>query len=177
MGNPRSTSFPDSNDAATPPNETIALLEEALDAAATGLTLCSRDLRYLMANQTYAELAGLPIEQIVGRPIVEVMGENGFEVIRPYIERVLAGERVEYETELPWAARGARWIRVAYTPKFQDDGVVSGWFATVTDVTERKAAEAALARTAAELQALVSTTAQMVHRLPPTSFTVALRYP
>lgn len=162
MANPTSTAVPDSNDPAMPPNEALALFQQALDVAATGLTFCSRDLCYVMANQTYAELAGLPIGEIVGRPIVEVMGEKGFDVIRPYVERVLAGARVEYETELPWAARGMRWIRVAYTPKLRDDGVVSGWFATVTDMTERKRAEAALARTAAELQALVSTTAEMV---------------
>lgn len=155
------------NDAAIPPDLTTAVLQQSLNAAAVGLTYCSRDLRYLTANQAYAELAGLPIEKIVGRPIVEVMGKAGFAVIRPYVERALKGERVEYDTELPWAGRGKRWIRVAYSPKFEDDGEVSGWFATVIDITERKTTEAALARTAAELEALISTTAQMVWKAGP----------
>lgn len=69
-----------------------------------GLTHCSRDLRYVWANPAYAKLSGVPLAQIVGRPIVEVMGADAFESIRPYIDRVLRGERVEYEVELSWSA-------------------------------------------------------------------------
>ena len=129
-------------------NETLGWFKQAFDVAAVGLTHCSRDLRYLVANQAYAEMAGMALEQIVGRPIVEVMGESGFAAIRPYVERVLAGDEVEYEREVPWAARGTRWLRVRYKPKPDQDGSVAGWFATVTDVTDYRGAEEALARAA-----------------------------
>ena len=80
-----------------------AELRQTLHTAATGLTHCSRDLRYLSANPAYARWVGRPLEQIVGRPIVEVMGQAAFEILRPRIERVLSGERVEYEEALPIA--------------------------------------------------------------------------
>ena len=54
-----------------------AELRQTLHTAGTGLTHCSRDLRYLSANPAYAQYIGLPLEQIVGRPIVEVMGQGG----------------------------------------------------------------------------------------------------
>jgi PAS domain-containing protein len=59
-----------------------------LNTAGIGITRCSRDLRYLRANEMYAAIAGLPLALIIGRSIIEVMGEAAFNVIRPYIERV-----------------------------------------------------------------------------------------
>ena len=112
-------------------------LRRFLEAAPTGLTRCSRDLRYVAANSAYAETAGLPADAIVGRPIVDVMGVAGWERIRPYVERVLRGERVEYETVLPFASGGPRELHVVYTPEKEGQEVV-GWVASVTDITEFK---------------------------------------
>src|SRR5215471_11597886 len=74
-----------------------AELQQTLDTSATGITRCSRDLRYLLVNAAYAKLVGLTVDQIIGRPIIDVMGNEAFEVNRPYVDRVLRGERVEYE--------------------------------------------------------------------------------
>jgi PAS domain S-box-containing protein len=116
-------------------------LRRTLDTAATGLIHCSRDLRYLSANAAYARWIGLPVEQIVGRLIVDVIGEAAFEVILPRVERVLAGERVEYEDELPIDGC-LKPIQVVYTPDVDASGSVVGWVASVVDITERKRAEA-----------------------------------
>ena len=72
-------------------------LRQTLHTAATGLTHCSRDLRYLSVNAAYGRLVGLPVEQIAGTPIVDVLGQAAFKILRPHIERVLHGERVEYQ--------------------------------------------------------------------------------
>ncbi|MBV8282621.1 MAG: PAS domain-containing protein, partial [Candidatus Eremiobacteraeota bacterium] len=120
---------------------TMNQLQRFLAAAPTGLTHCSRDLRYLEVNAAYAAMAGLPAEQIVGRSIVEVMGAKGWEGIRPYVERVLRGERVEYEATLPYAAGGNRHIHVVYMPEINGEHGVAGWFASVADTTQLKQAE------------------------------------
>ena len=117
-----------------------AQLRRFLEAAPTGLTRCNRDLRYLSANTAYAEIAGLPVHEIVGRRVVDVMGRDGWEKIRPHVERVLGGERVEYEIVLPFAATGPRQLHVVYTPE-KDGGEVIGWIASVTDITEFKRVE------------------------------------
>ncbi|HKS88392.1 MAG TPA: ATP-binding protein [Stellaceae bacterium] len=130
-------------------------LRQTLETAGVGLTHCSRELRYLSANPAYARIAGLPVERIVGRPIVEVMGSGAFAIIKPYVERVLRGERVEYEAELPWAAGERSWVRIVYMPARAADGTVTGWVASVADITRRKRAEeeiqAQAKRLAAEL--------------------------
>jgi PAS domain S-box-containing protein len=119
-------------------------VRQMLGAAAIGLTHCSRDLRYLACNRAYEQLAGLSAEQIIGRPIIDVIGTEAFEVIRPYVERVLGGERVEYEEEVLDSTSGPRFFHVVYEPWFDSEGQVTGWIATVSDVTGLKLATAAL---------------------------------
>jgi PAS domain S-box-containing protein len=119
-------------------------LQHVSDHAAVLVAQCSRDLRYVFVNRSCAELLGRPAEQIVGKPIAEVMGAEAFERIRPYIDRVLAGERVEYEAEIPYAAAGLHCMHVVCVPDFDCRGSVCGWIAAITDLTDRKRAEEAL---------------------------------
>ena len=131
-----------------------AELSQTLHTAATGLTHCSRDLRFLSANPAYAQYIGLPLEQIVGRPMMEVMGQAAFEIIRPRVEKVLSGEPVEYEDELPIAGE-RKCIHAVYTPDRDASGNVVGWVASVTDVTVRKRIEKELKAANAFLDAII----------------------
>jgi PAS domain S-box-containing protein len=130
-------------------------LRQTMNTAAVGLVRVSRDLRYISANPAYAKIAGVTAGQIVGRRVVDVMGEQAFTVIQPYVERVLRGEQVEYEAELPWLAAGKKHIHVMYTPWFDTSGQVTGWVASVSDITKRKQAEAELQLHRDNLQSLV----------------------
>jgi PAS domain S-box-containing protein len=111
-------------------------LRQLLDAVPTGITRCSRDLRYLSANQTYAAIAGLPVDKLIGRPIIDVLGEEGWQTIRPFVERALSGERVEYESGVLFSAAGRRYLHVVYTPERNEHDQVTGWIASVADITE-----------------------------------------
>jgi len=136
-------------------------LRQTLNTAAIGLTRCSRDLRYVTANLAYAQIMNVPLEQIVGRPIREVLGAEGFERIRPYVERVLAGEQVEYDVELPRKDRGSVYIHVTYAP-WMEHGQVTGWVASVSDVTERWRADQALRESEARNQDLLRATPDLM---------------
>ena len=116
-------------------------MQQLSETAATGLIRCSRNLCYLTANTAYAKLAGVSREQIIDKPIVEVMGEQGLLSIMPFVERVLSGERVEFETEVPFKTSSSRYLHVIYTPDVDGNGDIIGWFASITDITERKLSE------------------------------------
>lgn len=113
-------------------------LRRVSDNAGVGLIRINRDWIYLSANPAYAVLVGMPLEQIVGHSITEVLNEKGVETIRPYIERVLRGEQVTYEAELPFVGSGNRYLHVNYTPDIDTNGQIAGWIASITDITEQQ---------------------------------------
>lgn len=108
------------------------------------LTRCGADRRYAFVNRAAAEFLGRPPSEIIGRTISEVIGETADHSISPHIDRVLAGETVEFETEIPYAHPGPRFMHVTYTPDRDARGEVVGWFASLVDVTMQKQAERAL---------------------------------
>ena len=121
--------------------EALQQLQLIIENMAAGVTRCSRDLRYMWASRSYAAWLGLTPEELAGRPILDVVGEDFYQAIRPYIERALAGEKVEFETQIDYTALGRRWIHAVYVPTTGSDHAVGGWIAVVRDVTERHKAE------------------------------------
>lgn len=65
------------------------------------LNRLSRDLKFVYVNSAFTGMFSLLPEEIIGKPIVDVLGNEAFEAIRPHIEKVLRGERVVYEAEIP----------------------------------------------------------------------------
>jgi len=123
--------------------ETLELVTKQMGVA---VSRCSDDLRYLWANQEYANWIQRPLNEIVGRPIVDVLGKEAFEGLLPHFRRVLTGERVDYEREANFQGIGRRWTSATYTPTLDANGVANGWVAVVLDITERKLAEEVLRR-------------------------------
>ncbi len=135
-----------------------AQLRMITDTMAVGVTRCSRDLRYLWVSRSYARWLSRSPEEIAGRPIAEVIGPAAYAAIRPHIERVLTGQRVEYEAQVDFLGAGLVWIDALYTPTYDATGRPDGWVGVVTDITARKRAELELAATrdqlAVELRAM-----------------------
>ncbi|GEM_PF-2320416 len=121
-----------------------AQLRLVTDYAPVMLAHRSRDERYLFVNRAYAQRFGLTPDEITGRTVAEVVGPQTYAQIRPYIDRVLAGEPVAYESETPDAETGSRFISVSYIPEKDDHGAILGWVSAMTDVTARRQAEDAL---------------------------------
>jgi PAS domain S-box-containing protein len=119
-------------------------LEFVTKQMAVAVTRCSRDFRYLWANQEYANWIQRPLDEIIGYRAEDILGREAFESRRGYFERVLSGERVQYEQETNFRGIGRRWTSATYTPTHEADGAVSGWVAVIIDITERKRAEEAL---------------------------------
>jgi PAS domain S-box-containing protein len=121
-----------------------AQLQLVTETMAAAVTRCSRDLRYLWASRSYAAWLGRSPEEIAGRPIAEVLGPTAFETIRPHIERVLTGQKVEYEALVDYPKLGPRWVNAFYVPTYDEQYNPNGWVALVIDITQRKELEQSL---------------------------------
>jgi len=96
-----------------------------------------RDRRFIWANRPCADLLGCGEHEIAGRPIAEILGEEFADTLEPHIERVLKGETVEFEMELPYAYPG-RTCMIIYTPDRDERGKVIGWIGSIADVTRQR---------------------------------------
>jgi PAS domain S-box-containing protein len=119
-------------------------MRRVLDTAAAGITRFDRDFRFITANAAYARVVDVPLDRIIGRTLEEVIGQENFATIRQHVDRVLSGERMEYEARLLLKTGGERVLQVVNTPDCDADGNVIGWVGSVTDVTDRVRAEEAL---------------------------------
>ncbi|HEV2861944.1 MAG TPA: ATP-binding protein [Pyrinomonadaceae bacterium] len=117
-------------------------LQLIADHAPVLIVYCGADRTYKFVNKPYAERFGLSPSEIVGRPLHEVMGREAYAIIEPYVDAVLRGERVEFESEVPYEELGARHMWVAYEPEFDEGGRVTGFVAAMLDITRQKRAEA-----------------------------------
>jgi len=126
-----------------------------VDVAGMPINFCSADLTFIFVNKAHAALHGLTPEEIIGKRIVDVLGPEATEAIRPYYELALRGEQVRYEKEVNFKM-GRRYIECIYNPVFDDDGKVSGWVGVINDMTQRHQLEKALQENEVQLKEAVA---------------------
>jgi PAS domain S-box-containing protein len=97
--------------------------------------------RYRFTNRAYEEWFG---EKAQGKHVEETLGHDAYQKISRYVDRVLNGETVQYETEVSYREGGDRYVNATYIPDRAGAGQVRGFFALVQDMTERRQAQAEL---------------------------------
>ena len=120
---------------------TVRQLRLITENMEVGVTRCTADLRYSWVSRTYAYWLGQMPDDIAGRPIVDVIGQEAYDIKRPYIEKVLSGQRVEFETRRTLPGAATQWVHAVYVPTKGEDGKVDGWIAVITEVTNRRESE------------------------------------
>jgi PAS domain S-box-containing protein len=126
--------------------EQLELLSDTVPAL---ISYVGTDRRYRTCNAEYSKWFGLSREEIVGRPMREVLGPAAWRVVGPHLERAFAGHPSEYEAEVNYRHGGKRSIHARYTPHRGPSGAVVGVVCLVTDITARMQAAHARAHLAA----------------------------
>ncbi|MCB1749991.1 MAG: PAS domain S-box protein [Gammaproteobacteria bacterium] len=114
-----------------------------------------RDWRYRFVNARYEMWLGQPREWFVGRAIAEVVSDDTFATIAPYIRDALRGHAVSFEfvRTMP-QDHGERHLVCHLVPDRRAGGGVDGVFALYEDITERRQAEAAALQAQWEMRAV-----------------------
>ncbi|MBJ6751870.1 PAS domain-containing protein [Geomonas sp. Red421] len=113
-------------------------LQTITENMSIGVVQCNRERRLIWSSVAYAHWIGRDPAELVGQPLVEVLGEEAYRLIEPYIDHVLTGERTEYELRLNMKDIGERWVTGKYIPTFDAAGQPDGWVAVVYDITDQK---------------------------------------
>jgi PAS domain S-box-containing protein len=99
--------------------------------------------RYLFVNRAYADWVELPPEQIIGKTVKEVIGEDNFNLSRPYMQQVFEGISGSYERQVT-SPFGSMTQSIDFVPQVDGNGGIIAYFAIINDITERKKIERSL---------------------------------
>ena len=119
----------------------IRLITDAVPAL---IAYVDKEERYRFNNRAYETWFGFSSTDLAGKQVKDRLGPAAYEAVRPYLEKVLRGERVSYEQLIPYGSGGARYVQAHYIPDVSETGEVRGYVSLVHDFTERKQLEETL---------------------------------
>ncbi len=124
-------------------DEKLRLIADALPAC---ISYIDTEGCFRFNNKTYEEWYGMPVDEITGRHVQDIMGAEQYESTRESIEAALRGEQVMYEIDAEFSEGKKRNLSIIHVPHFGPSGDIKGFISLTTDITERKRLEAMLVR-------------------------------
>ncbi|TGD77799.1 PAS domain-containing protein [Hymenobacter wooponensis] len=116
--------------------ESARRLRILTDALPVLIGYLDNEQRYQFANQAYETWFNQRPADLLGRTVKDIVGEEAYRQVQHYIERALAGERLDFEAQMPYRENFTKYIRTSYVPDVQK-GQVAGFYTLVNDITEQ----------------------------------------
>ncbi|MGY8563861.1 PAS domain-containing protein [Paracidovorax citrulli] len=126
------------------------------DAMPELIAFVDRSMHYRFANKAYEAWFDLPVGEVIGRHIRDVVGTRVWEERLPIMQDVLAGQEHVFEVSWPSREGHRRECEVRYSPRRSAAGEVDGFHVFVTDITVARQALEASQRHAQELERVVA---------------------
>lgn len=124
--------------------ESVERLKQIVDSVPILIGYVDNEFRYQFANRAYEKWYKLLPEQLVGRHVVDILGEETFSRVESRLRQGLAGESFAYEAELTFPDGIPRHVGISYVPDIAADGTVRGIIGIGEDISNRKQAELGL---------------------------------
>jgi diguanylate cyclase (GGDEF)-like protein/PAS domain S-box-containing protein len=119
-------------------------IERLVNVVALPIGRWDRDARLLFCNPPYVGWAARPRDELLGRTLAELFGDEAWGRARPAFERAFRGETTHYERMLRHGAHAGRWARIQVFPDADAGGEVRSVFSIATDIHEDVTAREAL---------------------------------
>ncbi|RON08894.1 hybrid sensor histidine kinase/response regulator [Pseudomonas brassicacearum] len=125
--------------------------------------------RFRLNNSAYLDWYGMTPQELYGKTIREILGDELYATRVEQISAALAGKACSFEAYSPHRDGRPRYALMKYLPRFGADGAVNGFYIFVIDESERKQTEEALRNLNETLEERVDTRtkalAEANHRL------------
>ncbi|MEP6965027.1 MAG: PAS-domain containing protein, partial [Polaromonas sp.] len=117
---------------------------------------------YRYANKGYADWFGCPKEEVLGRSIRDMVGDEVYTDVSNHVHLALTGQRVSYEYAMRRPGGGVVYARSELVPELDAQGRVAGCFVLSVNITDLKNAQAALVH-AQKMEAVGQLTGGLAH--------------
>jgi len=125
--------------------------ETAVEGVEEMIAVIDCDYRYILANEAFAKVRLMEQNQIVGRHVREIVGDEFFErVAKEKLEEAFRGKIVRYEVRFPYPEIGLRDVLISCFPIDGNAGV-RRIVCVLQDITDRKKADVELRRLSGQL--------------------------
>ena len=123
-----------------------------VETASEGVWMFDADSMTTFANSRMAEMLGYTVEEMLGRSLFEFIDAESREIAESYVQRRRQGIRERHDFKFTRKDGSHLWAIVSATPTFDAEGNFSGVLRMITDISDRKQAEAELRQTLQELE-------------------------
>lgn len=110
------------------------LMMNLADAVPSWVAYVDWQQHYRWCNKPYLDALGLDMREVEYKSMREILGEETYAVIQPYVERVLKGEIVSFERPMK-TGRGELLVEARYVPDHSASGLVRGFYVMLWDIT------------------------------------------
>ena len=149
-------------------------LRTIIDALPALVAYVDADRRYRFCNRAYEQWFGRPGTEIEGNHLRDVLGDAAYQGVRTHIDRVLDGEPVSFEMQVPYRDAGTRFVEARYVPDLGPDASVQGFVALVSDISARKRLESAREVVTRRTERLGAITTAIAKAVTPTQVFAAI---
>jgi len=135
------------------------------DALPVFIAQSDRDYRLRFVNRAYVDRFGYRPQEVIGKRVPEIVGEEAFALIRQYMDAALAGNAQEHEIWIASPEGERRCLQMMYVPERDEYGEVRGVVAAVSDVTRLRNTEERLHRREMEFKTLIENSPDIISRI------------
>ena len=128
---------------------------DIVELAHDGIWVIDAEGHTSYANPRMAEMLGLPVDVMIGRPFTDFMDDESRARALVLFSEQAAGATERHDFRLQRADGSALWVSMSARPRKDSDGRMLSAIATVTDISERVEAEEKLREREALYAALV----------------------
>src|SRR5690606_6956982 len=90
--------------------QSVEQLRLITDALPVLIGYLDKEEKYRFTNKAYEAWFPLKADDLLGRAVRDVVGEKAYSGVKQYIDRALAGERLDFESRMPYREDFVKYI-------------------------------------------------------------------